>query len=173
MFYAGPVVIMHPTERVDVEFVDTAAYSFKNSVDLTITPAQLFEVLADAEAWPRWAKAITKVTWTSPLPPQVGSTRTVDMLGGLVGDEEFLVWKPNTQMAFRFNASSEKNVVAFAENYDVVETATGCHLTWTLAMAVSGPSRVVLPLTRPFLNLGFRLFLRNLRTYTAERFSRA
>src|SRR5690348_14276254 len=100
----------HPTERVGVEFVDTAPHRFTNSVDLTITPEQLFEVLADADAWPRWAKAITKVTWTSPLPPQVGSTRTVDMLGGLVGDEEFLVWKPNTQMAFRFNASSEKNV---------------------------------------------------------------
>ena len=118
-----------------------------------------------------WAKAITKVTWTSPLPPQVGSTRTVDMLGGLVGDEEFLVWEPNTQMAFRFYASSEKNVVAFAENYDVVETSAGCHLTWTLAMEVSGPSRVVLPLTKPALNLGFRLFLRNLRRYTDQRFA--
>jgi hypothetical protein len=161
----------HPTERVGVEFVDTAPHRFTNSVDLTITPEQLFEVLADADAWPRWAKAITKVTWTSPLPPQVGSTRTVDMLGGLVGDEEFLIWKPNTQMAFRFNASSEKNVVAFAENYDVVETATGCHLTWTLAMDVSGPSRAVLPLTKPLLNAGFRLFLRNLRRYTAARFA--
>lgn len=162
---------MHPTKRVGVEFVDTAKHSFKNSVDLTITPVQLFEVLADAEAWPRWAKAITKVTWTSPLPPHVGSTRTVDMLGGLVGDEEFLIWQPNTQMAFRFNASSEKNVVAFAENYDVVETSSGCHLTWTLAMEVSGPSRVVLPATKPLLNLGFKLFLRNLRRYTAKRFA--
>jgi hypothetical protein len=30
---------------------------------------------------------------------------------------------------------------------------------------------VVLPLTKPFLNLGFRLFLRNLRRYTAKRFA--
>jgi hypothetical protein len=165
------MVTMYPTKRVGVGFVDEAKYSFKNSVDLSISPAQLFEVLADADAWPRWAKAITKVTWTSPLPPAVGSTRTVDMLGGLVGDEEFLVWEPNARMAFRFNESSEKNVVAFAENYDVVETASGCNLTWTLAMEVSGPSKVVMPLTRPLLNLGFKSFLRNLRRYTAKRFA--
>jgi hypothetical protein len=33
----------------------------------------------------------------------VGTTRTVDMLGGIVGDEEYLVWEPFTRMAFRFN----------------------------------------------------------------------
>jgi hypothetical protein len=27
----------------------------------------VFEVLDDAESWPQWATAITKVTWTSPL----------------------------------------------------------------------------------------------------------
>ena len=42
--------------------------------------------------------------------------------------------------------------------------------TWAF-MEVSGPSRVVLPVTKPFLNLVFRLFLRNLRRYTAKRFA--
>lgn len=162
---------MYPTEPVGLDFITTAPHRFTNSVDLAITPGQLFEVLADADAWPRWAKAITKVTWTSPLPPTVGSTRTVDMLGGLVGEEEFLVWTPNTQMAFRFTASSEKNVVAFAENYDVVETPGGCRVTWTMAMDVSGASRFILPVTHPLLNLGFRLFLANLRRYTRKRFA--
>ena len=34
---------------------------------------QLFEVLADAEAWPHWASVITNVTWTSPEPRGVGA----------------------------------------------------------------------------------------------------
>jgi hypothetical protein len=38
-------------------------------------------------------------------------------------------------------------------------------------MQVSGASRYLLPATRPFLNLGFRLFLRNLRRYTNKRFN--
>jgi hypothetical protein len=77
---------MFSCERVDVGFTDNAPFRFRNSVDLAITPEQLFEVLADAESWPRWATVITKVTWTSPEPRGVGTTRLVEMRGGIVGD---------------------------------------------------------------------------------------
>jgi hypothetical protein len=33
-----------------------------------------------------------------------------DMLGGIVGDEEHLVWEPFPRMAFRFNERSTKAV---------------------------------------------------------------
>lgn len=161
---------MHECQLVDVDFVDTARYRYANSVDLTITPEQLFEVLEDADAWPRWAKVITKVTWTTPEPRGVGTRRVVDMRGGLVGDEEFLLWEPPTRMAFRFNESSEKTVRAFAERYDVERTAEGCRLTWTLALDVAGPSRYFMPLGKPVMNLTFRWFLKKLRRYTDERY---
>jgi hypothetical protein len=75
--------------RVDQGWIKTAPFRFSNSVDLAITPEQLFEVLADAEAWPKWAKVITRVTWTSPQPYGVGTTRTVDMLGGWSATRSF------------------------------------------------------------------------------------
>jgi hypothetical protein len=53
---------------------------------------------------------ITNVTWTGPEPRGVGTTRTVDMRGGIVGDEEFLTWEPFTRMAFRFNQCSTRAV---------------------------------------------------------------
>ncbi len=86
---------MQPCERVDLEFVDNAPFRFVSTVDLAITPPeQLFEVLGDAESWPRWASVITEVTWTSPPEPRgVGTTRTVKMRGGIVGAEEFLAWE--------------------------------------------------------------------------------
>ena len=99
---------MHPCERVDLDFIDNAPSVFRNSVDLAITPEQLFEVLADAESWPRWAPVITKVTWTSPEPRGVGTTRTVKMRGGIVGNEEFIAWEPFSHMAFRFNECSTR-----------------------------------------------------------------
>lgn len=160
----------HPCDQVDMDFVDTAPYRFSNSVDLNITPEQLFEVFADADAWPRWAKVITGVTWTSPLPPTAGTTRDVTMRGGLSGSEEFLLWEPYTRMGFRFNSASEKRIKAFAERYDVVATPTGCTLTWTLALDVVGAAKVSMPLARPINNLAFRWFLKNLRTYTDERY---
>ena len=162
---------MHPCEPVDVDFVDTARFRYANTVDLAITPEQLFEVLEDADAWPRWAKVITKVTWTSAPPRDVGTTRTVHMRGGLVGDERFLLWEPPTRMAFRFDTASEKTIRAFAERYDVVRTPDGCRLTWTLALDVTGPSRFVTPLGKPVMNLTFRWFLRKLRRYTDEKYA--
>lgn len=162
---------MHPCERVDLSFIDAAPFRFSNTVDLAITGEQLFEVLADANAWPKWAKAITRVKWTSPQPFGVGTTRTVDMLGGLSGDEEFLAWEPNTYMAFRFNSCSSSVVAAFAEEYRIVPTSGGCRLTWTLAQKPAGPARVGLVIGGPLLNLSFKWFLGNLRRYTDERFN--
>jgi len=162
---------MYPCERVDLSFIESAPFRFSNSVDLAITPEQLFEVLADADAWPRWAKVITKVTWTSPEPYGVGTTRVVDMRGGLTGDEEFLAWEPYTYLAFRFNSCSNKAVAAFAEEYRVVETPGGCRLTWTMAQKPNGPARFGLVLGGPLMNLSFKWFLANLRRYTATQYA--
>lgn len=164
---------MRPCERVGLEFIENAPLKFSNSVDLAITPEQLFEVLADAESWPRWASVITKVTWTTPEPRGIGTTRVVDMRGGLVGDEEFLAWEPHTRMAFRFNSCTTGAVAAFAEDYRVVPTPEGCRLTWTLAQRLAGPARYTSWLAGPFMNMAFRRFLANLRRYTDERFAPA
>ena len=162
---------MFPCERVDVSFIDNAPFVFRNSVDLAITPEQLFEVLADAESWPRWASVITKVTWTSPEPRGVGTTRVVEMRGGMVGNEEFLAWEPFSHMAFRFNECSTQAVAAFAEDYRVEVIPGGCRLTWTMAQKPAGPARLAMYLVGPLLNLGLRRFLRNLRRYTDARYS--
>lgn len=161
---------MHACARVGLDFIDDAPVRFANSVDLAVTPEQLWEVLADASAWPRWATVITGVTWTSPQPYGVGTTRTVTMRGGIVGAEEFLAWEPHSRMAFRFNECSTRAVGAFAEDYEIVPTAGGCRLTWTLAQRPTGPSRLVMAAGRPVLDRVFRRFLGNLRTYTDTRF---
>lgn len=133
----------------------------------------MFEVLADAESWPHWATVITKVTWTGPEPRGVGTTRTVHMRGGIVGDEEFLAWEPFRHMAFRFNQASTGSIAAFAEDYRVVETPGGCHLTWVMAMKPNGvAARLGMSLGRPVMGWLFQRFLHNLRRYTDERFGR-
>ncbi|OBI26478.1 SRPBCC family protein [Mycobacterium sp. E2238] len=162
---------MFPCERVDLGFIDSAPFVFRNSVDLAITPEQLFEVLADAQSWPRWASVITKVTWTSPEPRGVGTTRVVEMRGGMVGNEEFLAWEPFSHMAFRFNECSTQAVAAFAEDYRVEVIPGGCRLTWTMAQKPAGPARLAMYVVGPLLNLGLRRFLRNLRSYTDVRYS--
>jgi uncharacterized protein YndB with AHSA1/START domain len=165
------MVTMHPCDQVGLDFIETAPYVFSNSVDLAVTPEQLWEVLDDADAWPRWASVIRKVEWTSPQPHGVGTTRTVTMLGGLKGDEEFLAWEPGERMAFRFNAASLEAVKAFAELYTIEATPEGCRLTWTLAQEPQGLASLTMAPGRPLLNLGFKKFLENLRRYTDQRFN--
>jgi carbon monoxide dehydrogenase subunit G len=163
---------MEACERVGLDFIDHAPFRFVSTVDLGITPEQVFEVLDDADSWPQWATVITKVTWTSPEPRGVGTTRTVHMRGGIVGDEEFLAWEPYSHMAFRFNEASTSSIAAFAEDYRVVPTANGCHLTWVMAMKPNGvAARIRMSLGRPVMSRMFQKFLYNLRDYTDKRYA--
>lgn len=158
-------------EHVGLDFIDSAPFRFTSKVDLAITPEQLFDVLADEQSWPHWATVITKVVWTSPEPRGVGTTRTVTMRGRIVGDEEFIAWEPFSHMAFRFNQSTSDAISAFAEDYRVVETATGCHLTWVMAMKPSGlAGRLGMTVGQPVMGWLFQRFLHNLRRYTDERY---
>jgi uncharacterized protein YndB with AHSA1/START domain len=162
----------YPCEHVGIDFIDTAPFRFVSKVDLTITPEQLFEALADAESWPHWATVITKVVWTSPEPRGVGTTRTVTMRGNIVGDEEYIAWEPFSHIAFRFNQSTSNAISAFAEDYRVVETAEGCHLTWVMAMKPSGlAGRLGMSMGQLVMGWLFQRFLHNLRRYTDARFA--
>lgn len=166
---------MRATRLVEVAHIPAAPACFTNSIDLAITPEQLFEVLADAEAWPHWATAITKVTWTSPGAAEgdiaVGATRTVEMQGGIVGEEVFLDWDPPRTMAFCFTRTNAPGMAAFGEHYVVVPTAEGCRLTWTLSMWPTGAQRWILKLFAPVLDITFSSFLKKLRRYTDRRFA--
>ena len=90
---------LHPCRPVGLDYLESAPTVFTNSVDIALTPDQLFEVLARADTWSRWASVITDVEYTSPEPYGVGTTRVVTMRGGIVGDEEFLAWEPGRRLA--------------------------------------------------------------------------
>jgi carbon monoxide dehydrogenase subunit G len=162
----------YPCERVELDFIDSAPFRFVSKVDLAITPEQLFEVLADENSWPHWATVITKVVWTSPEPRGVGTTRTVSMRGNIIGDEEFIAWEPFSHMAFRFNQSTSNAISAFAEDYRVVETADGCHLTWVMAIKPNGlAGKLGMSIGQPVMSWLFQRFLHNLRRYSDARFA--
>jgi uncharacterized protein YndB with AHSA1/START domain len=164
----------YPCQKVELDFIDAAPVRFVSKVDLAITPEQLFEVLGDAASWPHWATVITKVLWTSPEPRGVGTTRTVTMRGNIVGDEEYIAWEPFSHIAFRFNQSNSNAISAFAEDYRVIETAEGCHLTWVMAMKPSGlAGKLGMIVGQPVMGWLFQRFLHNLRRYTDARFTPA
>ena len=161
----------YPCERVNLDFIDTARHRFVSTVDLAITAEQLFEVLCEADSWTRWATLLTHVTWTSPTPYGVGTTRTVTLRGGTMNDVEFLAWERCSRMAFRLNQSTSKALAALVEDYQVQETPDGCHVTWTAAITPRGrTARFGMLVGRPVMALAFKRFASNLRRYTDDRF---
>ncbi|WP_101759329.1 SRPBCC family protein [Oceanicoccus sp. KOV_DT_Chl] len=112
---------------------------------------------------------IQKVEWTSPKPFAVGTTRTVYMSGGLVGEEEFIAWEPGKRMAFCFTAMSQDSTESFAEDYQVTDLGNGsCKVVWVMAMEPKGFSKIVLTLFGPLMAWFNRRMFKNFRRYVEQ-----
>jgi uncharacterized protein YndB with AHSA1/START domain len=164
----------YPCTPVGDEFVDEAPARFANSVVIAASPTDIWAALEDASAWPRWATPIKKVEWTSPAPFGVGTTRTVTMTGRMIVDEEFIAWEPGVRMSFRFNTASMNVVRAFAERYTLEPVSpSATEVTWTMAMAPRGISKLIVPLTGPVMRRGFGRMLRAFKRLVEDEYAGA
>lgn len=107
--------------KVGIEFLEQMANVFVAEEVIQASPEQIFEVFEDADAWVAWAMPIQKVAWTSPKPFRVGTTRSVYMLGGVVGHEKFVEWQRGKRMVFTFVGSNKDATDKFIEDYRVTD----------------------------------------------------
>lgn len=153
-------------EHVDLDYFRDAPFCFDAVERVQASPERIFEVWLDGPSWTTWVFAITGVEWTSPFPLDVGSTRTVTMLGGLEGHEEFIAWDPPRRMAFRFNSTNKPVADAFAEDYRVTDLGGGySEIHWRMAMTPSGPGASSLKILKPVMAVFLRDTLRRFRRY--------
>lgn len=158
--------IPYECRKIDLDFFDSAPIRIESSVDLPCTPECLFSCFEDADAWSQWVGVIERVEWTSPKPFRVGTTRSVEMPGGMVAYEEFLAWDAPRHMAFRFNQFSQKFLKAFGEDYRVTDLGNGrCRLVWTVGIDPAGPSGLVGLILKPMLTLNLRKIMKDLKKY--------
>lgn len=152
---------MHDCREVDVDgaYLRTAPLQITADVRVAAPASAAFRALEDARAWPRWAPVISKVTWTSPKPFGVGTTRTVQMRGGMLADELFTAWEAGRRMAFRFTRTNMP-ADAFAEDWLVEPRGEhACTVTWRMGTTPgrgAGSPRLV----RPILGCANRWMLR-------------
>lgn len=151
---------------VDLDFLEQTPNVFVAEEVVRATPDQIFDVFEDAEAWTVWAMPIQKVEWTSPKPYGVGTTRSVHMMGGLIGYEKFVAWERGKRMAFTFVGASKPATEKFLEDYRVTDLGDGrCRVEWYMALEVRGFSRHLMPLTRPLMGMFNRRMFRKFRDY--------
>lgn len=150
---------------VDKTYLDNAPHREVNSVVLNGTPAQIFALFEDADAWPKWYKGMDKVEWTSPKPYGVGTTRTVQ-LGPLKVYEYFFRWQDNARFSFYFTGTNIPFVKALAEDYllEPIDEHT-TRFTYTVAFEPRLPISALGPLGRAFLGFTFKRASKSLVKY--------
>jgi hypothetical protein len=154
---------------VGVDFLETSKNVFKAERVIKATPAQIFDVFEDAVSWTVWAPPIQKVEWTSAKPFGIGTTRTVSMVGGIVGYEEFVEWERGKRMAFTFLRCSKKDPEKFIEDYRVTDLGDGtCRVVWYMAMQNRGGPSWIDALTRPIMGLANHWMLGRFKKYVEK-----
>jgi len=152
---------------VGLEFLEQTKNVFRAEEIVKASPETIFEVFEDAHAWTVWAMPIQKVEWTSPKPYGIGTTRSVHMMGDMIGYEEFIAWEPGKRMAFTFVGCSKDATEKFLEDYRITDLGDGsCRVEWYMAMDTRGFSKHLMWMTRPLLRLANRRMFKKFKKYT-------
>jgi len=157
---------MEECRPLTLDDFDRLEESFHFETTLEATPEKVFEVFEDPNSWPVWARAIKKVTWTSPKPFGVGTTRDVDIMGGLTAHERFFIWEPPYRMAFYFAGTNKPAVAALAEYYELQPLSGGrTRFIWRVVYESRSLMRYVSPFLRPAVRLMNARIVKGLERY--------
>lgn len=154
---------------VGLDFLEKTKNVFRSEEVIKATPQQIFEVFEDEVAWTIWAPPIQKVEWTSPKPFGVGTTRSVHMMGDLIGYEEFVAWDSGKRMAFTFLGSNKNVTEKFLEDYRVTDLGDGtCRVVWYMAIENRGEPAWRSALMRPIMRVAHAWMFRKFKRYTEK-----
>lgn len=141
-------------ESADAGFLDTAPHVFRYEKHYDATPERVWESLQSDESLAAWGNTVGSVTWTSPRPFGVGTTREVGT-GPTRMHERFFRWDEGTGYSFYVYESNVPLFRRFAEDYRVEPDGTGTRFTWVVAIEPVGPLRLPLKALAPVLKAGF------------------
>lgn len=162
---------MYACDLVDTDYVKQADFVFVAEVEVAVDAQTVFACFEDAQSWPKWTPAIKEVIWTSEKPFDIGTTRTVNMIG-MKADESFIAWDYPKHMSFCFTHCSQKMVRSFAEDYRVEPLDNGLtKVTWVMAMTPQGIGRYTMPLSRPLMRWAVQWMLNRFKKYIETEFT--
>lgn len=136
----------------DADFLTSAPHVFRYQKHYAATPERVWESLTSDESMAAWGPSIKSVTWTSPRPFGVGTTRDVAALGGSTVRERYFRWDEGRQNSFYVYESTLPLFNRFAEDYIVEADGDQTRFTWVVAIepknAMSLPVKVLAPLLK-------------------------
>jgi hypothetical protein len=143
-------------EPVDEAFFASAPMLLRAGFEV---PKPAAEVWADitAEDALHWCRILQQVTWTSPRPFGVGTTREVKALqGASLYRERYFRWEEGHRHSFYVVETTAPLFKALAEDYLVEPRgADACRFTWTIAVKPTLLGRASTPVNRALLKTLF------------------
>lgn len=131
---------------VGAAYLDTAPVRETLRQAIPASAAETFRSLEDAQSWPEWLDPIEAVTWTSPRPFGIGTTRDVRGKAGTIS-ELFFDWDDGHRMSFHFTSASVPLFAAFCEDYELLPGGDDeCELVWRYAFECRGVFKPIQPL---------------------------
>lgn len=141
----------------DVDFFDAAPLRLRGGFEIPRPAAEVWsELTADSPLG--WCRILQDVSWTSPRPFGVGTTRTANALGGMnVLKERFFLWEEGRRKSFTVLEATTPLFRRFAEDYLVEPTSEdSCRFVWTIAAEPRPAARLATPANKLLLKTLFR-----------------
>jgi hypothetical protein len=145
----------HPLDAADADFLASAPHIFRYQKRFAAPPEKVWQSLISDESLAAWSPMIRELTWTSPRPFGVGTTREVSPPVGPRVRERYFLWDEGHRHAFYVYESSMPLFKRFAEDYVVEPDAAGTSFTWTIAMEPKGAVALPFKVIAPAMKAGF------------------
>jgi hypothetical protein len=159
------------SKPVDETFFESAPKRLRAGFEIARPAAEVWAELTADDAL-HWCRILQDVSWTSPRPFGVGTTREVKALWGAnMLREHYFHWEEGRRHSFYVAESSGPLFESFAEDYLVEPRgAEACRFTWTIAFEPSAIGRAGTPLNKAILKT---LFTDTARHYGVTQAARA
>ena len=158
-----------PLEPADADFFASAPHAFRYQKRFAAPPEQVWESLTSDASVAAWTPAIKEVTWTSPRPFGVGTTREVAAPALARVRERFFRWDEGSGYSFWVYESTLRLFTRFAEDYVVEPDGDGTSFTWTVAIEPKGRLALPVKVLAPALKAGFGRIPSDGQRYFAKR----
>jgi len=141
-------------ESADAGFFDSAPQVFRYERHYDATAEQVWESLQSDESMSAWGKTLGSLTWTSPRPFGMSTTREVG-LGPTKVRERFFRWDEGSGYSFYVYEANVPMFRRFAEDYRVEPDGNGARFTWLVAIEPVGALRLPFRALAPVVKAGF------------------
>jgi Polyketide cyclase / dehydrase and lipid transport len=136
----------HALKPADASAFVDAPIVHRFPVRLPVPPERVWESIASDRSMWDWDLGVKRLTWTSPRPFGVGTTREVVLpFGAMTVREQFFRWDEGKGYSFYVAETDRPIVEQFAEDYEIEPDGAGSVFTWTIALE---PKRALLPVMR-------------------------